>query len=251
MAARGVVDLGGEAAAQRGGVVGEAGGRPELLHVDLRLEVRGTVVAVDGARARAGRGGGRAAGSRGRPGPGRGPSRMPPTAGVRAAASTGCYRWRRSGRGARRVAASPVPASWSACSAAARRASSRRRWSSASSGIERREPWARCAWRIATASLFGPGSAAQCGSSGSVGVRDRRRAGARRRDRAHPLPRRRRRRSRRRTASPGARRRRGSCAARPSSGVATSRTYAASSSAVIGRPRTIPFGLPTISHARW
>ena len=32
---------------------------------------------------------------------------------------------------------------------------------------------------------------------------------------------------------------------------ATSRTYAASLSAVISRPRTMPFGLPTISHERW
>ena len=32
---------------------------------------------------------------------------------------------------------------------------------------------------------------------------------------------------------------------------ATSRTYAASSSGVIARPRTMSFGLPTISHDRW
>ena len=122
-------------------------------------------------------------------------------------------RWRRSGRGARR---SP----WSGWAEAARRASSRRAWSSGSSGIERREPCARWAWRTPAASSAWRGSAAGRAGLGGVriGVRSPRGAVARRRaPRPCPAPPRPPR-SRRGTASPGARRRPGSSAGRPSSG---------------------------------
>ena len=217
-----------EAVAERRGVLGEPGGRAELLEVDLRLEVGRPEVAVDGARAGAGRAGGRAAGSRGRPG--------------RARARRGC----RPPRGCA-VTAGGAPGAaraappWSAWSAAAARAASRRAWRSGSSGIvaARGERGVRVA---------------------VIRSRGRRPARRRRAARSTRVP-------RRGTSpmpcpgpTPPVSPRNGipwrSTASRliRSAAVfwaATSRTYAASSSGVIGRPRTIPFGLPTISHARW
>ena len=105
--------------------------------------------------------------------------------------------------------------------------------------------WSRCAsaWRRASASR-----SARAGSDGRPD-RSGARSGRgpwRRADRpARPRP------SRRRTASPGARRHRGSSAARPSSARRPpGRRRPPRRRSSVGRGRS-PFGLPTISQARW
>ena len=129
-------------AAEARGVLGQEHGRAELLHVHLGLEVGWPEVPVHDPRDvlvqpqgdqqvvacdRVGHRDVAAPAHRG---------------GSRTWLTRRVHRWRRSGRGARR-------SSWSSCSVAARRAASRRAARSGSSGMDRREPWARCRWATA------------------------------------------------------------------------------------------------------
>ena len=117
----------------------------------------------------------------------------------------------------------------------------------------RRSPWSRCVVGAARE----PRRGGRRGSGRAGGRCDRvrdpalGRASARRTIERPRLPGPARLRSRRRTACAGDRPRRGSSAARPSSASRPRGRRLPPRRRVIGRPRTMPFGLPTISHARW